>query len=51
MDFVWDERKNEWLKAERLVSFEETANLVLAGRYIDTVKHPNRSSEPAGTVR
>jgi uncharacterized DUF497 family protein len=45
MDFVWDEEKNEWLKTERLVSFEEIANEILEGRYLDIVKHPSRSNQ------
>jgi uncharacterized DUF497 family protein len=45
MDFVWDEQKNDWLKAERLVSFEEIADEILERRYLDIVKHPNRSNQ------
>lgn len=45
MDFVWDEEKNAWLKAERLISFEEIANEILERRYLDIVKHPGRSDQ------
>jgi uncharacterized DUF497 family protein len=45
MDFVWDEEKNDWLKAERLVSFEEIAEEILEGRYLDIVKHPHRTNQ------
>jgi len=42
MEFLWDEKKNKWLKAERLVSFEEISNQILEGDYIDIVRHPSR---------
>jgi len=51
MDFVWDEEKNDWLKAERLVSFEEIVNEILDRRYLDIVKHPNRSNQRYFVVR
>jgi uncharacterized DUF497 family protein len=45
MEFTWDEEKNDWLKAERFVSFEEIANELLEGRYLDIVKNPARSNQ------
>ena len=45
MDFVWDEAKNDWLKSERLISFEEIANEILEERYLDIVKHPTRATQ------
>ncbi|NBB91242.1 MAG: toxin [Spirochaetes bacterium] len=45
MDFVWDEKKNEWLKAERFVSFEEISKHILEGDYTDIVKHPSRAKQ------
>lgn len=45
MEFVWDEGKNKWLEGERLVSFEEIADRILEGDYLDIVKHPNRPNQ------
>ena len=39
--FVWNEGKNERLKAERAVSFEEVVLSIERGRVLDIVEHPN----------
>ena len=31
MDFIWDNEKNEWLKRERLVPFEQIAAMIRDG--------------------
>ena len=51
MDFVWDEAKNDWLKSERLISFEEIANEILEERYLDIVKHPTRANQHSFVLR
>ena len=42
MQCLWDEQKNEWLKSQRLVSFEEISEEILEHRYLDIIKHPSR---------
>ena len=40
--FAWDEGKNEKLKAERGIGFEEIVFLIGAGRVLDILEHPIR---------
>ena len=40
--FAWDDAKNERLKAERGIGFEEIIFLITRGYVLDTVEHPNR---------
>ena len=42
MNIVWDEEKNEKLKEERGISFDEIAILILQKKYVGIVKHPKR---------
>ena len=42
---TWDAEKNEKLKRERGVSFEEIKQLLLAGNYIDSIKNPSRPNQ------
>lgn len=39
--FDWSEAKNNTLKAERLVSFEDVLTAIDEGRLLDTIVHPN----------
>lgn len=39
--FDWDNKKNEKLKAERGISFEEVANAIVEGHLLTTIDHPN----------
>lgn len=41
-DFGWDQRKNEWLKAERGISFDDIVSALESGGYLATILHPNR---------
>ena len=45
MDIVWDERKNEWLKSTRSVSFEQIAGMLLDRQYLDIVEDPTRQDQ------
>ena len=45
MDFIWDDAKNEWLKRERYVSFEEIAAMIQQGEYLDVIENPSRPSQ------
>ena len=40
--FVWDEAKNEKLKAERGIGFEEIVFHIERGEVLDILEHPNR---------
>jgi len=40
--YTWDEEKNEWLKAERNISFEEVLQHIADGDLLDVVSHPNQ---------
>jgi len=44
--FVWDETKNNWLKRERAVSFENVVVAITVGDLMDTLDHPNRKKYP-----
>lgn len=39
--FDWDDAKNEKLKAERGIGFEEVVFLIGIGRVLDILQHPN----------
>ncbi len=39
--FVWDAAKNEKLKADRGISFEEVAYHISQGDVLDILEHPN----------
>lgn len=40
--FDWDEEKNQQLKVERDVSFEEIISAIEENRLLDIVDHPNK---------
>ncbi|MBW2319176.1 MAG: DUF4258 domain-containing protein [Deltaproteobacteria bacterium] len=40
--FKWDEQKNDWLKRERGISFEQVVFCIEEGKLLDIVRHPNR---------
>jgi len=44
--FDWDEGKNETLKTERDVSFEEVILAIFDGKLLDDVGHPNQAGYP-----
>ena len=39
--YAWNKEKNQFLKAEREVSFEEVVVHIAAGDLLDIVEHPN----------
>jgi uncharacterized DUF497 family protein len=45
MDIVWDEEKNAWLAVNRAITFEEIADLILAGEYLAILEHPSRENQ------
>jgi uncharacterized DUF497 family protein len=48
--FRWPPEKNDWLKAERGVSFEEITVAVEAGCLLDVVPHQNPKKYPRQKV-
>lgn len=44
--FLWNPRKNEQLKADRGVSFEEIVLAIESGGLLDVVEHPNAKRYP-----
>jgi uncharacterized DUF497 family protein len=40
--FTWDHAKNEKLKAEREIGFEEIVFLIERGHVLDILEHPNQ---------
>ena len=42
MQFDWNPKKNEWLKKNRKISFEEIALLLGEGRVWKVADHPNQ---------
>ena len=44
--FRWPPEKNDWLRAERGISFEEITVAVEAGALLEVVLHPNPKKYP-----
>jgi uncharacterized DUF497 family protein len=40
-NYYWNEEKNNWLKQERNISFEEVIQAINYGDLLDVIKHPN----------
>jgi uncharacterized DUF497 family protein len=45
MNIIWDDEKNEKLKKERGISFDEIALLILERKYVDIMKHSKRPGQ------
>jgi hypothetical protein len=48
--FDWNKEKNELLKSEREVSFEEIVEAINTGNILDEFDHPNQKKYPAQKV-
>jgi len=48
--FAWSPEKNEWLKRERGVSFEDVVFHIQAGDEVDVFEHPNQERYPGQKV-
>ena len=44
--FRWNHEKNETLKKERSISFEEIVLAIESGGLLDELKHPNKDKYP-----
>jgi len=41
----WDVEKDRWLRKTRGISFQEIADCILSGNYIDILENPSRSGQ------
>jgi len=48
--YAWDPDKNQWLKAERDISFEEIIFHIQHGDEVDIFDHPNQERYPGQKV-
>ena len=46
MDYRWNQEKNELLKAEREISFEEIVAAIESENFLDILDHPNQEQYP-----
>lgn len=44
--FDWNEEKNEWLKQERGITFEDVVFHLTRDSLLDTIEHPNQGQYP-----
>ena len=48
--FAWDSKKNEKLKKERDISFEDVLVAIQSGKLLDLLVHPNKKKYPKQTI-
>ncbi len=48
--FLWDFEKNEWLKRERGVSFDQVVLHIEQGDLLDILEHPNPQKYPGQRI-
>jgi hypothetical protein len=48
--YAWSPEKNEWLKRERGISFEEVVFHIEAGDEVDVFEHPNQQRYPGQKI-
>ena len=48
--FRWDNEKNEWLKNNRGVSFEQVVILIEREDVLETIEHPNQKKYPGQKI-
>ena len=48
--FSWDNEKNELLKDNRGVCFEQVVLLMERGKVLDTIEHPNQGGYPGQKI-
>ena len=48
--FVWNEEKNEELKIQRGISFDEVEEALAEGNVLDIVPHPNQNKYPGQRI-
>jgi uncharacterized DUF497 family protein len=47
----WNDDKNKWLMRERGISFQEIADTILRGKYIDILENPTRPNQDIFIIR
>jgi hypothetical protein len=47
----WNDDKDKWLKTTRGISFQEIADRIAAGDYIDALEHPSRTGQQVFVIR
>lgn len=45
MDIIWDQKKNDFLKLTRNISFEEISERIINEKYIDIIENPVREDQ------
>ncbi len=48
--FLWDPEKNEWLKRERGISFDQVVLHIEQGDLLDILEHPNPRKYPGQRI-
>ena len=48
--FLWDPEKNEWLKRERGISFDQVVLHIEQGDLLDILEHPNPQMYPGQRI-
>ena len=48
--FDWSTNKNEWLKEQRDITFEEIVFHILHGGLLDVLEHPNKQQYPGQRI-
>ena len=48
--FGWSDDKNEWLRRERGVGFEDIVFHLANGGLLDTIRHPNQRQYPGQMI-
>ena len=48
--FDWNDEKNEWLKRERGLTFEDVIFHLTHGGLLDTIEHPNQKQYPGQRI-
>lgn len=48
--YAWNPKKNEWLKHERGISFEDVVFHIEAGDEVDLFEHPNQETYPGQKI-
>jgi len=47
----WDVEKDQWLRKTRGISFQEIADCILSGDYIDILENPSRAGQEVFVLR
>lgn len=48
--YDWNDKKNEWLRQERGITFEDIVFHLAQGGLLDTIEHPNQRQYPGQRV-